>query len=291
MPTLVKVDDRRQETGAWNISSSTPYTQPWWRGFGNSNMPSSREQADGSTSSGTFVSQGNGDDDSKGNETNVAPHSGLNGTNGQKEQHPDTNSQMEFVSHSITLTSYPYTEPQSGGVMSYGAMGHPHLLGYHPGRIPLHLEMEEEPVFVNAKQYHGILRRRQIRAKAELEKKAVKVRKQYLHESRHQHAMRRARGSGGRFLNTKKLNDKDKNSTANELPKSDAIAPFNSTGSTRVLDMHKEHSLSNGNRNGYGLSSFHYKESSWSEQGRGHFGQDNWRSQVEQSPQRAAPSK
>lgn len=55
-------------------------------------MPFSREQIDGSISSGTFVSQGNDDGDSKGNETNAAPYSELNKTNGQKEQHLDTNS-------------------------------------------------------------------------------------------------------------------------------------------------------------------------------------------------------
>ncbi|KAJ7562396.1 hypothetical protein O6H91_03G068000 [Diphasiastrum complanatum] len=123
-----------------------------------------------------------------------------------------------------SLTAYPYADPYFGGIVAdyrSRVMFHPHILGIQQARMPLPSEMvEEEPVYVNAKQYHGILRRRQIRAKAESENKLVKSRKPYLHESRHQHALKRARGCGGRFLNKKSTQDSARGSS-NSFPSLD----------------------------------------------------------------------
>ncbi|GAV84942.1 CBFB_NFYA domain-containing protein [Cephalotus follicularis] len=132
-------------------------------------------------------------------------------------------SQVDY-NQSVAHIPLHYPDPHLGGLLAaaYGPQAmlihHPQMMGMASVRVPLPLALtENEPIYVNAKQYQAILRRRQCRAKLEAQNKLTKGRKPYLHESRHIHALKRARGSGGRFLNLKKLQESKPTSSSHGL--------------------------------------------------------------------------
>ncbi|KAL9242150.1 hypothetical protein vseg_016178 [Gypsophila vaccaria] len=135
--------------------------------------------------------------------------------------HADAASNAAHIDYNRTMTCMPHPcgDPYFNGVLT--AYGSPpviqtQIMGITSARLPLPLDIsEDEPIYVNAKQYHGILRRRQSRAKLEAQNKLIKARKPYLHESRHRHALNRVRGTGGRFLSTKKGQESASNPSHN----------------------------------------------------------------------------
>ncbi|KAF4369087.1 hypothetical protein F8388_013416 [Cannabis sativa] len=115
-----------------------------------------------------------GPDKGNTNQFTISPGDGQKsqGTISLQPSVPEYHARFELgFGQPVVCAKYPYMD-QFCGLLSYG-----HQLS---GRImlPLNITADDGPIYVNAKQYHGIIRRRQSRAKAAvLESKPPKARK------------------------------------------------------------------------------------------------------------------
>ena len=125
--------------------------------------------------------------------------------NNDPSRNPNLNPQDCF-----NLYGYPFLTP--GDNYGFSQFNNPFKQKYLIKTL-----FDNKYIYINGKQYHRIMKRREVRKKLnesiQTNKNKVDKNKKYHHESRHRHAMNRERGKGGRFISKKKneLINKNKN--------------------------------------------------------------------------------
>ncbi|RSL79480.1 hypothetical protein CDV31_017203 [Fusarium ambrosium] len=116
----------------------------------------------------------------------------------KKETHQSSESSL--LTQPRGFLSRPVMSPRDQIPPSIPSNSQPHVPETKPA------QPDETPLYVNAKQFHRILKRRAARQRLEEHLRPTSEgRRPYLHESRHKHAMRRPRGPGGRFLTKEEI--------------------------------------------------------------------------------------
>lgn len=172
-----------------------------------------------------------GDNKNSSKENNVRD----NQTNSfQQSSLPQEKSYFELgLGQPMVYGNYPLADQCHGLFAVYGTQPTGRVM------LPFSVTTEDGPIYVNPKQYHGILRRRKMRAKEGMKSRSAKD-KPYIHESRHRHACRRARGAGGRFLNIKNL-ENEKNKQETERTSDQLTFPSSQSSSSEVVQSEGGH--------------------------------------------------